>query len=137
MIILTFMWLIVAVIILGCEMLLGTVYLLALSLGAFSACVAAFFSYSLTTQCSCAAIFTCICVYFAWYIKHNVIKNNKDTNSLDIGKRVSVLTIDPDGSSLVNYRGAQWKAFAKEGVLTQGSWIIYKVDGTNLILTKD
>ena len=49
-------WLIVALVILGCEMMLGTIYLLAFSAGALAACISALFGLSLTSQFTIAAI---------------------------------------------------------------------------------
>ena len=43
-------WLIVALVILGCEMMLGTIYLLAFSAGALAACISALFGLSLRSQ---------------------------------------------------------------------------------------
>lgn len=133
----TILWLIVATLILISEILLGTIYLLAVFLGSLAAALTAFFDVSLTFQCTVFGVITFIGVFIAWSIrnrlkKHCVIENN----DLDKGQRITVTEVLEDGSAMVQYRGAPWKAYAKSGRLQPGVWYIEKVSGPSLILIK-
>ena len=71
-------WLIIALVLLGTEMMLASVYLIAFLLGALTASACAFFGCSLTIQCSLGAIVIIagvICAYF--YRKKIALLNNK------------------------------------------------------------
>ena len=57
-------------------------------------------------------------------------------NNLDKGQRVTVKEVSEDGSAIVQYRGASWKAYAQQGDLQAGVWYIDKISGPNLILVK-
>lgn len=131
-------WLIVALVILGCEMMLGTIYLLAFSAGALSACVCALVGLSLTTQFTVAAAVIVLGVIAALYFRRNIRKLSPNTqcDNLDKGQTVSVATVNADGSAKVNYRGATWTAYALEGELQKGVYKIDRVEGTRLILKK-
>ena len=134
-----FLWLSVAILILIGEILLGTIYLLAVFLGALAASLAAFFDLSLTFQCTSFGVITCAGVFFAWKMRNRFKKAAEGALSdddLDKGQRITVSTVASDGSAIVQYRGAPWKAYAKEGQLSPGLWLIAKVDGTQLILVK-
>lgn len=73
-------WLIVALVILGCEMMLGTIYLLAFGAGALAACISALFGLSLTSQFTIAAMVIVLGVVIALYFRKN-LKNLLLTHS--------------------------------------------------------
>ncbi|WP_281072028.1 NfeD family protein [Succinivibrio dextrinosolvens] len=132
-------WLILGLVLLGVEMMIGSIYLLALVGGCAIACVFAFMGTSFTTQCIVAAIVAIAGVIAAFVFRRNIRKKltpNQDCDNLDKGQIINVEKIDSDGGATVNYRGAQWKAYASEGPLETGIYHIEKVDGTRLILTK-
>lgn len=131
----TILWLIGAFAVLGAEMLIGTVYLLALSAALFSAALSGYLDFSLTVQCSVAAIVTCI-GSIATYFLRTKRKSAEEDVRLDEGNKVIVDKINVDGSACVNYRGAKWLARADHGDLQKGVFIIAKVDGNELVLTK-
>lgn len=132
----TFLWLIVATLILISEILLGTIYLLAVFLGSLAATLTAYLSASLTFQCTVFGVITFIGVFIAWNIRNRLKKHCSMDNNLDKGQRVTVKEILEDGSAIVQYRGAAWKAYAQNGNLQAGVWYIDKVSGPNLILVK-
>lgn len=132
-------WLILGLVLLGVEMMIGSIYLLALVAGCAVACIFAFMGTSFTAQCIVAAIVAIAGVIAAFVFRRNIRKKltpNQDCDNLDKGQIINVEKIDSDGGATVNYRGAQWKAYAAEGSLETGIYHIDKVDGTRLILTK-
>lgn len=132
-------WMILALVLLGVEMMIGSIYLLALVAGCAAACTFAFVDISFTTQCTIAAVVAVLGVIAAYVFRRKIRKNltpNQDCDNLDKGQLISVEKIDKDGGATVNYRGAQWKAYAKEGTLETGLYHIEKIEGTRLILIK-
>ena len=131
----TILWLIGAFAVLGAEMLIGTIYLLTVSAALFAAALFSYLDYSLTVQCSVAAIVTCIGAIGTYFLRTKRKSATEDVR-LDEGNKVVVNKVNSDGSALVNYRGAKWLARAKEGQLQSGIYIIAEVDGNELVLTK-
>ncbi len=132
-------WLILALVLLGCEMMVGSIFLLAFVAGSAAACIAALVGTSFTVQCTTAAVITIIGVVLAIIFRRNIrqkLTPNQDVDNLDKGQLISVKEVAEDGSATVDYRGAKWKAFLKEGTLEPGLYHIEKIDGTRLILSK-
>jgi membrane protein implicated in regulation of membrane protease activity len=132
-------WLILGLVLLGVEMMIGSIYLLALVAGCAIACIFAFMSTTFTVQCIVAAVVAIAGVIAAFVFRRNIRKKltpNQDCDNLDKGQIITVEKIDSDGGATVSYRGAQWKAYAREGTLEAGLYHIEKVDGTRLILIK-
>lgn len=131
-------WLVLAFIILGVEMLVGSIYLLALFVGGLCGSLIAFLDGSLTLQASACAIVSIAGVIVAFYFKLKYrCKDKKATNNLDKGNQVFVDIVNPDGSALVKYRGAMWTAFDKDNQkLESGYYLIDRIDGTRLLLEK-
>lgn len=130
-------WLIIALVLLGTEMMLASVYLIAFLLGALTASACAFFGCSLTIQCSLGAIVIIagvICAYF--YRKKIALLNNKiSLDNIDEDQIVFVDNILEDGTAKVKYRGALWTAYKADGApITKGQHKIEKIDGTRLVL---
>lgn len=132
-------WLILALVLLGAEMMLGTIYLLAFVLGAFASCVIAILDFSVTTQCTVGSFVIIVGVITAFLFRRNIrnkLTQNKECDDLDKGKFVFVDNIEKDGSAKVNYRGTTWTAYAQDGTLEKGQYKIQRIEGTRLILFK-
>ncbi|MEF2914462.1 MAG: NfeD family protein [Succinivibrio sp.] len=130
-------WLIIALVLLGTEMMLASVYLIAFLLGALTASALAFFGSPLTIQCTLGAIVIIagvICAYF--YRKKIALLNNKSSlDNIDEDQIVFVDNVLEDGTAKVKYRGAQWTAYKADGApITKGQHKIEKIDGTRLVL---
>ena len=129
-------WLIVAFAILGFEMLLGTIYLLAFFVGSLCAALVAFFGAGITTQAIVGAIVCTIGVVIAHFIKEKQKNKQDPADNLDEGQLVHVDAVLADGSAKVKYRGALWTAYLPNGVLSEGNYHISKVVGSRLELKK-
>ncbi len=132
-------WLVITIVLLGIEMMLGSIFILACVMGSASACIVAVFGAEVLGQSLCAGIVTILGVVVVSIL--NIRKKRQSDreivdNELDLGKEVMVDSINQDGSATVNYRGTKWKAFLKEGNLEKGRYKIAKVDGARLILEK-
>jgi membrane protein implicated in regulation of membrane protease activity len=110
------LWWIVSGILVGIELLTGTFYLLMLALGAASAGLCALLGLSATVQFACAAAVGGGAVYL-WHrklLKRGVLDVDDDVptglGSLDVGEEVLVEAWNPDGSTVVKYRGSDWRA---------------------------
>ncbi|GEM_PF-256467 len=134
-------WLIAALIILGVEMVLGTIYLLAVFLGFIAGGLCALIGMSITSQMVVAGIVTLIgavCTYvFRKKLRELIANKKKDSNNLDLGQMINVEHVDANGRSKVKYRGALWDAEAADGKLENGIWYIARRNGNLLILVKD
>lgn len=133
-------WLISALVILGAEMLLGTIYLLALSAGAFCAAICALLHTGLSVQFSVCAAVTIAGIILAFIFRRRIRTLNSsrgdEASNPDRGRTVEVAAVARDGSAKVSYRGAVWTAVAREGSLSAGLWLIDRVDGPRLILDR-
>jgi membrane protein implicated in regulation of membrane protease activity len=123
------------------ELLTGTFYLLMLATGLVAGALAAHAGASLTVQIVVAALVGGGAV-MGWNLfrKKNAagtrVGANPDVN-LDIGETVQVESWQPDGSTSVKYRGAQWKAVHATGALpSHGAHRIVEVRGSQLVIEK-
>ena len=132
-------WLIIAIVLLAVEMMIGSIFILACVVGAASGCLVAVLGGGIAMQTLSAAIVTIVGVIIFAALnkrKKNKFESEIVDNDLDLGKDVMVSAVNTDGSATVDYRGAKWKAYTKEGMLEPGHYRISKVDGTRLILEK-
>ena len=130
-------WLIVALLVLGTEMMLGTIYLLAICVGAFAASLTAVLNGDLTLQCISGAIVAVTGVVLAFFCRKKFKKlSPENIDSLDKGQMVNVTEVLQDGTAKVNYRGALWIAYTENAPLETGSYQIKKVVGNRLLLCK-
>lgn len=133
----TLIWFISFCVILGAEMILGTIYLLALAAGALSGALATLIFPSSAGPFFIAAVVTTLGVIIACVMRRRLRaigeKKSKDASYPDEGREVSVGKV-ADGRSRVSYRGSTWEARAVSGDLTPGIWVIDHIDGTILIL---
>ncbi|MDE2401705.1 MAG: NfeD family protein [Burkholderiales bacterium] len=137
------LWWVAAGIIVGLELLTGTFYLLMLALGAAAGALCATFGANATFQIVAAGIVGGLAV-LTWHLKRQRSKDhalrdgtaNPDLH-LDVGQTVDVPQWNPDGSTRVTYRGAQWDARCRGHVPPQpGTHRISAVEGNRLILEK-
>jgi membrane protein implicated in regulation of membrane protease activity len=123
------------------ELLSGTFYLLMLSIGLVSAALTAHTGGSLTLQLAVAALVGGGAVVTGYLVRKKTTAdsnagNNKDVN-LDIGEILQVDNWNPDGSTSVRYRGAQWSAVRAKGTLpSTGAHRIVEIRGSQLVLEK-
>ena len=128
-------WFVLALADAGVEMMIGSVYLLAVAAAAAAAGAAAWFGLTLSWQLAVCALATLL---GAFLIRTRRRPQNDPADglmALDEGRRVTVTDVADDGTAVVQYRGAPWTARAETGRLQPGSWRILRVDGTQLVLT--
>ncbi|MEI8157025.1 MAG: NfeD family protein [Burkholderiales bacterium] len=135
------LWWLFAGIAVGIELATGTFYLLMLSIGLAAAAIAAHVGASSTAQIVVAAMVG-IGAVLAW----RAYKQTKPTNlpananrdvNLDIGETVQVEAWNPDGTTNVKYRGANWAVASVSGdVLAIGPHRVVEVVGSRLIVQK-
>jgi len=135
----TVWWLITGCVV-AAELLTGTFYLLMLAIGLAAAALAAHAGLALTVQIGTAAVIGGGAV-IAWHLLRPASATlrasaNRDVN-LDIGETVHVDAWQPDGSTSVKYRGAQWTAVHAAGTLpSTGAHRIVEVRGSQLVIEK-
>lgn len=129
----TSVWFIAALVVFGCELMLGTVYLLAAGAGLAAGGAVAWLGLDLTWQFAAIALVTVCGCLLARRIRLRR-GESEDLQAIDVGRRVQVKDVRTDGTALVLYRGARWRARAESGSLQTGEWIIRRVDGTELVL---
>jgi membrane protein implicated in regulation of membrane protease activity len=134
-------WWLLAGTAIGIELVTGTFYLLMLSAGLAAAALAAHAGASLTAQIVVAALVGAGTV-LVWrrYKQSKPAKANHNANrdvNLDIGETVNVDTWNPDGTSTVRYRGANWAVSSVSGgPLAAGQHRIIEVVGSRLVVRK-
>lgn len=134
-------WWLLAGTAIGIELVTGTFYLLMLSLGLAAAALTAHAGASLTAQIVAAALVGAGTV-LAWrsYKQSKPAEMNHTANrdvNLDIGETVNVETWNPDGTSSVHYRGANWAvASVSGGPLAAGQHQVVEVVGSRLMVRK-
>ena len=134
-------WWIVSGITVAGELVLGTFYLLMLAFGMASAAVAAHLGASTNVQMVVAATVGGLSVV-GWYLRKKNHRNepaaqaNPNVN-MDIGELVLVNAWNPDGTTQVHYRGAQWTVFHRPGVTpSTGAHRVAEVVGSRLLVDK-
>lgn len=102
------------------ELLTGTFYLLMLAIGLCAAALSAHLGLSLPLQIVAAAVVGAGSVV-AWnYAKRRrpgdpSARADRSVN-LDVGEAIMIESWNPDGTTLVKYRGANWTAIHRPGV---------------------
>ena len=134
----TSLWFIAALVVLGAELMLGTVYLLAAALGLAAGGLASWAGLDFTLQCCLAVGLVTIagCLVARMLRRGKAGGEAEALQSIDEGREVEVRSVAADGSAEVIYRGARWRARAAVGSLAAGRWTIGRVDGTELVLEK-
>ncbi|MDY6321579.1 MAG: hypothetical protein SPL30_01515 [Succinivibrio sp.] len=133
----TALWFIAFCLILGSEMVLGTVYLLAVAAGALAGAVTALVFAGGPGPFAVAGIVTAAGAVIAWFFRrrlHRISQAQSDeVSNPDEGREISVGKV-VNGTARVSYRGTTWEARAREGELKAGIWLIDHVDGPSLVL---
>ena len=136
----TLWWLLTGVVI-AVELLIGTFYLLMLSLGLAGAAIAAHLGASMPVQLVVAAVLGGGFVV-AWraYKKRQPPALPASANravNLDIGETVSIEGWSEDGTGTAKYRGATWAVSLRPGAVSApGPHRIVEVIGSRLIVEK-
>lgn len=134
-------WWLLAGTAIGVELVTGTFYLLMIAVGLSAAALAAHAGAPLTLQIVVAAAVGAgtVLVWRRHKQANPTVANykaNRDVN-LDIGETVNVEGWNPDGTSTVRYRGANWAVSSVEGdVLAPGPHRIVEVIGSRLVVRK-
>lgn len=134
-------WWVLAGTIVAFELITGTFYLLMLSFGFVAAALAAHLGAPMTGQLVAASVFGGGGVVLWRRYKHlqppePSAQANHDVN-MDIGETVLVTQWQPDGTSTVKYRGANWSvAVQDESTPSAGSYRIVEVIGSRLMLKR-
>ena len=135
------LWWVLAGITVAAELLIGSFYLLMLSLGMAAGAVAAQAGSPLTVQLVVAAVVGGAAVLLWRRLKQGrgaepEAQSNPNVN-LDIGAIVTVEAWALDGSAQVHYRGANWTALHCPGLSPEsGEHRVVEVQGSRLVLEK-
>ena len=136
----TFWWLFAGVAV-AAELMTGTFYLLMLALGLVGAALAASAGATLTAQIAVAAHCGGAVVVWRWLQLRRgypapPAQANPDVN-MDVGQTVQIAAWAADGSAQVHYRGANWTAVHRPGVLpSAGEHRVAEVIGARLLVDK-
>ena len=137
----TFWWLLAGVAV-AAELMTGTFYLLMLALGLVGAALAASAGATLTAQIAvAAAVGGGAVVVWRWLqlrrgYRAPPAQANPDVN-MDVGQTVQIAAWAADGSAQVHYRGANWTAVHRPGVLpSAGEHRVAEVIGARLLVDK-
>ncbi len=135
------LWWLLAGAAIAVELVTGTFYLLMLSIGLAAAAVAAQVGVGFAMQMVVAALVGAGTVTgWRWYKQAQPASPpasaNRDVN-MDIGETVQVESWNPDGTSQVKYRGANWAvSSASGGPLAAGPHQVVEVIGSRLVVRK-
>ncbi len=129
-------WIVLAVVLAGVEMLTGTFYLLVMAIAAAAAALAAWVGMPLFGQVLMAIVVAAFGAWFVWgWHKKHAKKTRPQDNNMEIGQVVVWLGNNPDNTWQVRYRGAQWQARpARVGVNPQAPLVIIAMHGNLLVL---
>lgn len=132
------LWVVAALVLFGVEMLVGTFYLLVLSIGCLAGALLAFTGAQAAWQFTACAVFAIVGGLVIRRAKKQSAKADEEAHqlqNLDLGHSVTVKHWEPNGTTQVQYRGATWSAKAATNVaLEPGQFVIEKIDGSRLIL---
>lgn len=136
----TFWWIAAAVLVIA-ELLTGTIYLLAVAVGAAAGALAAHLDAGITLQILIAATVGTVATLLWHFSKARQSRasvapaaSNADVNQ-DIGAQLLVDAWDADGTAAVQYRGAQWRVIAAAGAVQRsGLHRVTQVVGNRLVV---
>ena len=113
-------WWLAAGAIVAVELLTGTFYLLMVALGVVVAAVSAHLGLAIELQIVLAALVgggAVVAWYFAKKRQPGDLSARADRSvNLDVGETILIDAWNPDGTTLVKYRGAQWTAVHRAGI---------------------
>lgn len=128
-------WFLLSLGLLALEMATGTFYLLVLSIAVALGGVAALLGLDLPTQLTLCALAGVVGIVILRRSKSARIAES-DSQNLDVGEPVQVLSWRESGAARVMYRGAEWDAELESAqVSREGPLYIKAMHGSRLILT--
>lgn len=89
------------------ELMLGSLYLLALSLGTLAAGLVAYWDYDLSWQLLTAFSLSSVAAWIVWLNRRSNQTKLEATDDPDVGQMAVVVSLTP---LVVHYRGADWQA---------------------------
>jgi membrane protein implicated in regulation of membrane protease activity len=134
-------WWLLAGALVALELLTGTFYLLMLALGLSAGALAAHLGGGVSAQLATAAIIGAAAVVALYLSKRRMpgdpsVRSLRSVN-LDIGETVNIDSWQPDGTSSVKYRGAQWTVVrAPDTEPLSGVYQVTELVGNRLVVTK-
>lgn len=135
----TIWWLLAAGLV-ALELITGTFFLLMLAVGVAAGAIAAHLGFDFTTQLIAAGVLGggSIVAWQRWrkrFVQTPSARANRDVN-LDIGQIVQVESWEPDGTSRVRYRGADWTVQSQslQPPPSPGVFQIVAVEGSRLVV---
>ncbi len=133
----TSIWLILAALLIACEIFTTTFYLLAIALGFLIAAAAASLNFSIEVQIGLNGLFALLAVLGVrqWKIKHPRIETPVDAD--DIGQRVEIDSWLDEQHARVKYRGSYWDAVVapNQQPTADQHWLISARHGATLEIT--
>lgn len=130
-------WLILAALMIACEIFTTTFYLLAIAVGFLIAAVAASLNFSIEAQIGLSGLFALLAVFGVrkWKIKHPRIETPVDAD--DIGQRVEIDLWLDEQHARVKYRGSYWDAVVTLNAqpAEPAHWVISARHGATLEIT--
>jgi len=128
-------WLVVALVLAGIEMFTGTLFLLAVAIGAVSGALVSAIGLPLEMQIGSVAVVSLAATKLLLMWKNKRHPKTDAYPALDIGQRVRVLGWKNERLARVQHRGTQWDGeLAPEAMTGQDEYIIKKVTANRLIL---
>lgn len=130
-------WFVLALLLLGFEMVTGTFYLMVVAIGMSVGGFTAWLNASMTWQLSLCALTVLAGTFILRRWKNTQpVSNISAVNNLDVGQPVKILKWNENGSARVVYRGAEWHAeLASAETARDATLYIESVRGSCLILT--
>ena len=128
-------WIVVAVILAGAEMLTGTFYLLVMAISSAAAALAAWLGAPLAVQVFLWIIVAILGAFFVWrWHKKSGKGSGLKENNMEIGQVVVWEANNSDGTWQVRYRGAQWQARPLHASVDPKKTLVIKEMQGNLLL---
>jgi membrane protein implicated in regulation of membrane protease activity len=129
-------WFLLALILVGLEMVSGTFYLLMLAIAMAVGGLAALFYVALPWQFALSAVAVIIGTILLRRWKGSHAQGAVD-NNLDAGQAVKVLSWHDDGTARVFFRGAEWSAEVEDATVSHDAPLYIKsMRGSTIILTE-
>ena len=134
----TLWWLATGAVIVA-ELLTGTFYLLMVALGLLAAAISAHLGLPIAAQMVMVAVVGGGAVVACYLFKKKrpgdpSARADRSVN-LDVGETILIESWNPDGTSLVRYRGAQWTAVHRAGVTpSTGMHRVSELVGSRLLV---
>lgn len=128
-------WWVLALILIGIEMLSGTFYLLAIAVAFIAGGLVDFLGGSFLVQFVTTGVLGSAGCFIAYYYQQANKEKRQTQIEFDLGQRVLVLKWNDDGSARVSYRGSQWNAIAATPQTPRNKeMVIVRVQGSTLVL---